>query len=256
VQVHVPSRDEQRAIAEVLRALDDKIAANTRIAATAEGLALGIASRWPSTVPVEEIALLARRTVKPEAVESPRVAHYSLPAYDAHHAPEVEPPSSIQSSKFAVERPSVLISKLNPRFPRVWNLPSLRPEPALASTEFVVLEPRFSSTSVLWSLLAQPRLGSALEELVSGTSSSHQRVKPADILAVMVADPRAVPESEQVQVESLVLRAEAARAENRTMSSTRDALLPALMSGTLSVGEARETLVDQEKLRASSGASS
>ncbi|MET3974951.1 restriction endonuclease subunit S [Cellulosimicrobium sp. 4261] len=240
IEIPLPSLRRQHAIAEVLGALDDKIAANTRLAVTAHGLARSLLALGEPNVPVSEIAVHSRLTVNPEVMPVPRVAHYSLPAFDIGTGPEVVAPESIKSNKFLVSEPSVLVSKLNPRFPRVWNLPHLPEEPALASTEFVVLVPTACSTTVLWALTSQPRFGAALEGMVAGTSGSHQRVKPAEMLATLVPDPRRLEPSLLAQVDALGARSLAAQAENVTLAATRDTLLPQLMSGKLRVRETAE----------------
>ncbi|MFD6093100.1 restriction endonuclease subunit S [Oerskovia sp. NPDC060338] len=238
VPLERPPLHEQRAIAEVLGALDDKIAANSKLASTAEDLARTLALAVPVTVPLGEIVEHIKTTVNPEGLADDRVAHFSLPAFDAGIEPEIVGPQEIKSNKFLVREPSVLVSKLNPRFPRVWNIPTISPLTSLASTEFVTLRPRFSSTTVLWALTSQPAFGAALEAMVAGTSGSHQRVKPAEMLSTLVPDPRTMSDVLVGQIGGLGLRAISSRDENRTLAATRDILLPQLMSGKLRVKDA------------------
>lgn len=233
--VRIPERGTQRAIAGVLGALDDKIGANSEIATVSDGLALALASRFAPSVALGGVARQSKETINPAALDDESVIHYSLPAYDAGQNPDVVSPTTIKSNKFLVAAPGVLLSKLNPRFPRVWNLAELSSGVSLASTEFVVLRSDYCSPSLLWSLVAQPRFGAELEGMVAGTSGSHQRVKPSEILAVEVPDPREIPAEDVQLIESLALRAIAAREETRRLASIRDALLPALMSGRLTV---------------------
>jgi type I restriction enzyme S subunit len=242
--VQVPGLSEQRAIAEVLGSLDDKIAVNTDIADAAEALAVSEIACFPRSVALGEVAVQAKVSIDPQALDSALVSHYALPAFDAGREPELVPPGSIKSSKFLVDQPGVLVSKLNPRFPRVWCIPDLPEFMALASTEFVVIRSNVCSPAVLWALTIQPTFGAALEGMVAGTSGSHQRVKPAEMLATEVADPRVVSGSVLERVEALVLRAIAARDENRTLAVTRDALLPHLMSGKLRVRDAERIAED------------
>ncbi|WP_136708213.1 restriction endonuclease subunit S [Agromyces sp. H66] len=233
--LRLPPIGEQRAIAEVLGALDDKIAANTKLAATARELALAMVPTTGDRVTVLEFATLQKTQVDPGTLGDEVVDHYSLPAFDSGDGPELVEARNIKSSKFVVSEPCVLISKLNPRFPRVWDLARVNGRRALASTEFLVLEPREISTSVLWSLLAQPSFGRALESKVAGTSGSHQRVKPIEVLEARVSDPRGWPEESRATIESLASAAMAADAENRTLAEMRDALVPQLISGKLRV---------------------
>lgn len=245
LELPVPRQlEEQRAIAEVLGALDDKIAANTSLSAAAEDLALTLALGAESTVPLGSVVTYHKAQSDPSASRSLQVAHFSLPAFDSGRIAEVVSPAEIKSSKFAVEQPSVLVSKLNPRFPRVWDVPELPSIPALASTEFLVLVPKFSSSTFLWALLLQPSFGSALESKVSGTSGSHQRVRPDDLLATHVPDPRAFGGVVKDRITSLGLRAIQARRESTLLAATRDALLRALMSGALRVRDAERLIED------------
>ena len=238
LRVPNPSKGTQRAIADVLGSLDNKIAANTKLATAADDLALALASRFVPGVALGEVARQSKGLVNPAGLDDELVRHYSLPAYDTGQAPDVVAPNIIKSNKFLVTAPSVLISKLNPRFPRVWNLAQLQPGLSLASTEYVVLTSEYCSSSLLWSLVAQPRFGAQLERMVAGTSGSHQRVKPTEILAVEVPDPRGISAEDGRAIESLTLRAIEGRAESRCLAAIRDALLPALMSGRLTVRDA------------------
>lgn len=242
IGIPLPPLEEQRAIAEVLGALDDKIAANTELAAAAEALAVALLSQFQPSVTLNEIVNYHKNSTNPEMLEDSPVAQYSLPAFDTGQLPEVSSPIDIKSSKFLIERPAVLVSKLNPRFPRIWDISEVPRIPALASTEFLVLEPTFSSTTVLWAILSQPGFSAALESKVAGTSGSHQRVKPADLLATLVSDPRDIATDIKDRVTSIGLRAAQTRLENAQLTATRDALLPQLMSGKLRVKDA-EALV-------------
>lgn len=242
LKVSIPPLREQKAIAAVLGALDDKIAANTKLAATCENLALSLLHSCSASVPVGEIVTYKRGSIDVSALGESRVAHFSLPAFDNGRLPELCDPNDIKSNKAHVEAPSVLISKLNPRVPRVWNLLELPSEPAVASTEFLVLEPKFSSTSVLWAILSQEKFGRELETQVAGTSGSHQRVRPADLLATKTIDPRDLSSETQHQIMALCQTSYHSRYENRQLEATRDALLPQLMSGKLRVKDAEEVL--------------
>ncbi|MGN7200054.1 restriction endonuclease subunit S [Arthrobacter sp. SAFR-044] len=242
LKLTVPDIPEQRSIAEVLGALDNKIAGNTKLAAAANELAVALVSTFEPSVPLGEIAIHKRKSVSPNTLEVPKVAHYSLPAYDAGQLPEVASPFDIKSSKFLIERPSVLISKLNPRFPRVWNVAEVPEVPALSSTEFLVLESSITTTTVLWALLRQEAFGFELESKVAGTSGSHQRVRPADLLATHIADPRLMGNELTDKVTSLGKSGLHFRLQNETLTATRDALLPHLMSGKLRVKDAEKVL--------------
>ncbi|MEU2424729.1 restriction endonuclease subunit S [Streptomyces sp. NPDC007851] len=244
--LHVPELAHQQVISGLLGALDDKIANNGRIAATAENLALALASgeRWEGRVRLDELCVLRKDQASPQEIPNDYVDHYSLPAFDAGKVPERVAPESIKSSKFSVTEPAVLLSKLNPDIPRVWNVTPNPGVPSLASTEFLVLTPRGAlTTHELWAVTAQQTFLDDLASKVTGTSKSHQRVRPAEVLATKVVDPLQFGETGR-QLQGLASRAALARRESRTLATLRDALLPQLMSGRLRVKDAEKIVED------------
>lgn len=243
VPLSLPPLVEQRAIADVLGALDDKIAANESATQSAEQLAVALAGTATTTAPVADLATAAKRMASPSEFAS-TVAHYSLPAFDAGRSAAVEMGASIKSSKFHLRAPSVLVSKLNPRIPRVWDVPTLPAEQALTSTEFVVLEPIGVSTTCLWAALGQRSVRTELASHVAGTSGSHQRVKPVAVMALELPDPRSLAETSRESITALGLSIVALRRETGNVAATRDALLPLLLSGKLRVREAEKVVSD------------
>lgn len=242
IVVKLPEVTEQRRIAGVLGALDGKIAASTSLVDTSEALVSALAALIEPGVALSDVVIHHGRMRSPETMADAYVEHYSLPAFDSAHAPELVVPSVIKSGKFEVAQPSVLVSKLNPRFPRIWDVPEVGSIAALASTEFLVLESLHSSSSVLWAVLSQPAFSSALEAQVSGTSGSHQRVRPADLLATKVIDPRAMSVEVKDAITALGQCIAAHRTESRNLAELRDALLPELMSGRLRVKDAEKAV--------------
>lgn len=243
--ITVPSTKEQQAIVAVLRALDDKIAVNERIALTGEELILALASseRWPSMVPLSEIAVIKRNQISPDSVRAELVAHFSLPAFDEGRLPEMTHPGTIKSGKFVVAQPSVLLSKLNPSIPRVWNVDPEQGTLCLASTEFMVLVPKEGvSSSDLWAVAMQPEFMGDLAGMATGTSNSHQRVKPSDLLSARIVDPREIPGEIRKSIADISGRCRQARYESRALAELRDTLLPKLMSGQVRVREAEKVV--------------
>lgn len=242
--ISIPDLATQTGITQILGALDDKIAVNERIAATAESLTRLVLTASPSLerVPVSDLAELSKAQVKPHDVTQEHVDHFSLPAFDSGCMAEHVPPSSIKSSKFAVRRPSVLVSKLNPEIPRVWVSTPRRDVPALASTEFLVLTPKEGvEPAELWGVIHQPELLSSLAARATGTSKSHQRVRPVEVMQSSVVDPRPLTAATR-RARVLIARAARAREESRTLAELRDMLLPQLMSGKLRVREAEKVV--------------
>lgn len=229
----------QRAIAEVLVALDDKIAANRHVAESARALAVTIVSRLAARCAVSDVATQSRSSVNPNTMSDEAVQHYSLPAFDAG-APEVVAPAALMSAKNHLQEPAVLVAKLNPRIPRIWPVPHLGVMPALASPEFVALTPRNTSVGALWGALAHPSFTEKVLTFVAGTTGSHQRVKPEHLLSVSIPDIRQLSSAEDTTVQTLVALTQQVVSENETLAKTRDELLPLLMSGKITVRDAEK----------------
>ena len=235
------SIDEQREIAEVLGALDDKIAANVRAHKAASQLAVALAASSPAEVALGDVVDVVRGTINPISLGEEMVSHFSLHALTTVMALR-SPRESIKSNKTPVTGNTVLISKLNPRFPRIWDVLDTGSRIGLASTEFVAVASRDISSSVLWAGLSDPRFSAALEAKVAGTSGSHQRVKPVDLLATRIADPRQLEGDRVQQVTTLGQTREALSDETRKLVATRDSLLPLLLSGRVRVKDAESAV--------------
>jgi type I restriction modification DNA specificity protein len=234
VSVSTVAAPQRRRIAELLGAVDDKIAANERVIAAAEGLMVAAVAAVSECVPLSRLAVRSTEFVGPPEFDD-AVAHFSLPAFDGGATPRLVAGDSVKSGKFVLSEPCVLFAKLNPRIPRVWNVVGLPPQMALASTEFVVLRPVGVDASALWSALRQPDVVATLQQRAAGTSGSHQRVQPRDLLEVAVRDVRRLAPAAARTVGGLGGLCHARRAESVRLSAFRDALLPLLISGEVRV---------------------
>jgi type I restriction enzyme S subunit len=150
----LPPLPEQRAIAHILGTLDDKIELNQRMNETLEAMVRALFKSWfvdtiQNGIPqdwregeVEELATLNRETINPREFREETFDHYSIPAFDEGRLPKAEYGEQIQSNKFIVPSNAVLLSKLNPRIPRVW-LPNVKAaRRSICSTEFLVTTPQ------------------------------------------------------------------------------------------------------------------
>jgi hypothetical protein len=231
----VPVRDRHR-IGALLGAVDDKIAANERVIEAAEALMVCTVESVSGHVSLSSLASRSSVFLESRAFAD-RVAHFSLPAFDDGAKPQLAAGVSIRSGKFLLSQPCVLFAKLNPRIPRIWNVPDLPPAMALASSEFVVLTSTSVCSSVLWAALRQPEVSETLQQQVVGTSGSHQRIHPRDLLDVRVRDVRRLNPHDAQTIASLGALCQARRGESAQLSAYRDALLPLLISGQVRVGD-------------------
>ncbi|MCL1840413.1 MAG: restriction endonuclease subunit S, partial [Propionibacteriaceae bacterium] len=117
VPVRFPPLPEQRRIAAVLGSLDDLIETDRTQVAILEDLARSVAATSRGAVPLSVIAAAMESS---QTRPAGPVEHYSLPAFDAGAMPELVDGETIQSSKLPLDRPCVLVSRLNPHWERCW----------------------------------------------------------------------------------------------------------------------------------------
>lgn len=226
IEIAWPPESERNRIAEILGSIDDKIEANSRLIETLTKLVdarvAEAHAQGSEPVKISDLAVQSKNQLLPAKATDSLVLHYSLPAFDTGAVPAVEEADSIRSSKFVVSRLAVLFSKLNPGTPRIWMVEPDSEQHNFASTEFVVLEPRDGvSLGTLWAACRDPRVSQKLSEFARGTSSSHQRVSPKDILESSVVVPEIV-EEETTLIRRLI-------SENVSLAETRDLLIRQLI---------------------------
>jgi type I restriction enzyme S subunit len=274
-----PPLAEQKAIAEVLGALDDKIELNRRINATLEAMARALFQSWfvdfepvrakldgrqpfgldPDTaalfpdafqdselgrIPngwtlgrVVDASDFSRSSISPGGFPDETFDHYSLPAFDEGRTPKAEFGGAIMSNKLVVTRDSVLLSKLNPHIPRIW-LPDLHAtRRSVCSTEFIVASPRLGySREFLFSLFTSAAFASSYCTLVTGTTGSHQRIRPESVLDMnTVFPPPLLVEVFTAVAKPMFDQINRNIDQSRILASLRDTLLPRLLSGELSI---------------------
>ncbi|WP_322783531.1 restriction endonuclease subunit S [Microbacterium paludicola] len=237
--IPLPPLAEQRAIAATLGALDDKIESNRRAVVSISDLLDAQSEKSGAdlpTVPLGVIATSVKDTVNPSKLGDAVVDHFSLPAFDAGARPERVAAATIKSNKFKVPRSAVLLSRLNPRFNRTWWASAGAEASALASTEFLVLASEDDlELAGVWLAVRDPFFREELPKRVTGTSGSHQRVRPDDVLTIEVPDFRSAAPEVKHSALALLMRAESLRMESDRLTALRDALLPELLAGRIRV---------------------
>ena len=285
VSLTLPPLAEQKAIAAVLGALDDKIELNRRMNATLEAMARALFQSWfvdfdpvrakldgrpptaldpataalfpasfqdslPGHIPkgwtvgrVGDLATPNRGAVNPGEFPTETFEHFSLPAFDNGRTPKVELGSAIMSNKFTVTPNSVLLSKLNPHIPRIW-LPDLHASRrSVCSTEFMVVCSKPGvSREYLFSLFTSSAFASIYGTLVTGTTGSHQRIRPESVLDMKIVIPspsliRAFTDLAKPMFDRINRNTE----QSRTLATLRNTLLPKLLSGELRLDDLKTT---------------
>jgi len=238
----LPPLPEQHAIAATLGALDDKIDSNRRVVTLALDLIDALAAQCAESLPTTTLKSLAQpshETVNPTTLSDQIVDHFSLPAFDDGPAPEIVPSFSIMSNKQLIARRSILVSRLNPRFNRTWWVSPRAGVPALASTEFLCLTaPDDLTLARIWLAVRDDYFRTELTRRVTGTSGSHQRIRPDDALSIEVPNTSLAETATVRQALTLLDLIEFKRSEAQALTSLRDALLPELLSGRTQISNA------------------
>jgi type I restriction enzyme S subunit len=117
--------------------------------------------------------------------------HHSLPAWDETGGPVIEQGLNIESNKTQIDAPTVLVSKLNPRKPRVAVANPLEGERHCASTEFMCFSPRDKNEDLrYWAYyFGSTEFATRLQRVAVGSTNSHTRANPTEVLTWAVPTP-------------------------------------------------------------------
>lgn len=183
---------------------------------------------------IGDFAQLKKGSVNPGIQPEATFEHFSLPSFDTGQRPIFERGDSIKSNKTPVTPDAVLLSKLNPHIPRIW-LPVECGSNAVCSTEFLVFVPTgIGSRELIYCAFSSPDFIARLQQLVTGTSNSHQRIKPDQVALMSSVVPTAeVAREFEAAVNPIFQKVFANREQVQTLATLRDALLPRLISGSL-----------------------
>lgn len=241
ISILLPSRPIQNAIAEVLSSLDDKIDLLMRQNVTLEALAQTYFRQWfcegDSAMTVSEVADLKCVSVNPVKNPLEPFYHYSIPAYDNGKTPAIELGKEILSNKYIVQPNSILVSKLNPITPRIWLIGDSVADNSVCSTEFQILLPKDSKYQLyLYCLMNSYDVVQDFAQSATGTSGSHQRIRPEQIVQTEAVRP---DETLLAKFNELCLpmfdKISKNSAQILTLQKLRDTLLPKLISGEVRI---------------------
>ena len=244
MRVICPPLDEQRAIAGVLGALDDKIESNRRMNGLVDGLVRSEFQRLAQTSTCESVSVgdvidRVHKAVDPSALPP------STPYIGLEHMPRGSMfidrwanADGLDSGKSQFEISDVLFGKLRPNFRKV----GIAPISGIGSTDILVLRPRsgFSVALVLAIATSEEVLGPAIAAS-SGTKMPRVSWDYISKLQVSVPDASGCAEFADV-IDPMIQRTMRALLENRILENTRDALLPELLSGRLRVRDAEKVV--------------
>jgi type I restriction enzyme, S subunit len=245
-----PAFSEQRAIAVILGALDDKIELNRRISRTLEGVAKVLFRHWLvsgteagwETRSIGYIAENIRLSAQPNEIEAttPYIGLEHMPRRSIALA-EWGQAEQVTSNKSWFKRGEVLFGKLRPYFHKV----GVAPIDGVCSTDILVIAPK----SPEWFGLMLMHLSS--DALVAYTSNSSTGTKMPrtswndiaryEILVPPIKSAKAFND----QIQPLIEKIRTNIFQSRILSELRDTLLPKLLSGEVRVRDADQFIARQ-----------
>lgn len=242
--VSLPELPVQKAIADVLGALDDKIAINVKLASTADEWVRAeydiLAGQCDKQRSIAEIVLHSRNAANPESfdVHVPYVGLEHIPRRSmwlAEHGTSDE----VSSNKSRFNSGDILFGKLRPYFHKIVSAPKA----GICSTDVLVLTPVDKALSGF--ALASLTHDSVVQAVTAASEGTRMpRTSWKDLSTIDLPWPgQETAEAFSTKVSSVREYVVGLLAENQTLAATRDALLPQLLSGKLCVKDAK-TLIE------------
>ena len=198
-----------------------------------EELQTEIPQGW-SAKKLSEIAKLQTKSVNPQ--KGVFYYHYSIPSFDDTHSPTIEDGETIASNKYIVPNSSVLVSKLNPQFKRIW----LVTEPndnSICSTEFLPIKATETGVYVLYALLNSDAFSVHLIQNASSSTGSRKRIDPDNCMSYKIPYNRDVFARFNKVIQPLLAKTLEIPAETLRLTALRDWILPILMNGQATISD-------------------
>ena len=248
IRLEVPPIAEQRAIAGVLGALDDKIESNRRAASTCIKLAQLLLSAGNEQIRVGQCAVIekglsykgAGLAEKGSGTPMFNLGNFGTSGWldrtsTKYYSGEFKERHTVRTGDLIVANTDLTQQRV------ILGRPALVPPlPGTGIITHHVFAVRCKSPAIrlaLWAQLNGSRFRERAEGYATGTTVASM---PPDALADFALE---VPSDSQVaEAESLIERAWAAESESETLVATRDTLLPELLSGRLRVRDVEDGL--------------
>jgi type I restriction enzyme S subunit len=176
---------------------------------------------------LRQVCSIQKGGLNPQLSPDEGFAHYSIPAFDDGMRPVLELGSAIKSQKTPIPQGAVLVSKLNPRIPRVWFVSDEQVCRRICSTEFVPFIPDTTRLLPEYLAFALRRLlaGGQITGNTSAATKSRERAKPSEIADLEIPVP---PLNVQRRIVDLLARAEGIVRLRREAQQKAAELIPAV----------------------------
>ena len=175
-------------------------------------------------VPLGELMPAKKRSVDPRKHPDEEFELFSVPAFDAGE-PETVCGSDIGSSKQALERHDVLLSKIVPHIRRSWVVEPSSERRMVGSSEWIIFRSDRFEPKYLRHVLISDRFHQAFMQTVAGVGGSLLRARPSYVAEIEIPLP---PIEEQRRIAAVLDAAEALRMRRRQALAKLDDLTQAI----------------------------
>jgi type I restriction enzyme S subunit len=190
---------------------------------------------------IGELFQIRSGSVDPTRYRNEMFDLYSMPAYDTGMEPEILQGDQIGSSKTVVQPGDYLLSKLNPRIPRVWIVEKDSERRKICSTDFLALVDQKRPDGELWFephflrfVLLSDGFRSQVIHDVQGATGSRQRLRRENITSAQLPVPPLAGQRRIVaRIEELFGRIEEARRLRAAANDDTEELLNATLDQVL-----------------------
>ncbi|MHA6606034.1 restriction endonuclease subunit S [Photobacterium damselae] len=141
--------------------------------------------------------------IEPSNYPDEKFKYYSLPQFDTNGSYSYVFGNGIDSNKTLLLKPSILVSKLNPRKSRVMLATNIDDMRSCASTEFISYVPKSEQVqfSYFGYFFKSREFQARLEQVATGSTNSHVRVSPKETLSWKITVP---PVQEQQKIAAIL----------------------------------------------------
>ena len=210
IELPVPPKPEQKAIAEALSDIDTLIVNLEKLIAKKKAIKQGAMQelltgkrRLPGfngewvDLEIGKHGHLLRESIDPQEHPNVMFSEYSMPAFDDGQMAVKKYGADMHSNRTAIYGMVLLFNKLNVRQKRIWLVNAMENH-AVCSSEFL---PYYSETidlRLLQQLLSTEKITNDFIGMSTGTSNSQKRITPKNFLEYTVYMPRDINEQSAI----------------------------------------------------------
>lgn len=210
IEIAVPPKPEQEAIAAALSDMDALIANLEKLIAKKKAIKQGAMQElltgkrrlpgfdgeWKDIV-IGQNGSLLRETVDPQLYSDTSFWEYSMPAFDNGKTPVQTYGAEMHSNRTIIHGTVLLFNKLNVRQKRIW-LVDASGENSVCSSEFLPYCSELLDLRFLAQVLFSEKITSDFIGMSTGTSNSQKRITPKNFLEYSICMPQDMAEQSAI----------------------------------------------------------